>query len=65
MTDENNQETQITAEQFQAAQAEIERLRKHNETLLAEKKTKINLANQTLRLNNFTTFKKPNQFRLN
>lgn len=38
MTDENNQETQITAEQFQAAQAEIERLRKHNETLLGEKK---------------------------
>lgn len=39
MTDENKQETQITAEQFQAAQAEIERLRKHNETLLAEKKS--------------------------
>ncbi|WII95983.1 hypothetical protein LU276_03990 [Moraxella haemolytica] len=38
MTDENKQETQITAEQFQAAQAEIERLRKHNETLLGEKK---------------------------
>lgn len=42
MTDENkttaNQSEQITQEQFQAMQDEIERLRKHNETLLAEKK---------------------------
>ena len=28
----------ITPEQFTALQAEVERLRKHNETLLAEKK---------------------------
>lgn len=42
MTDENktadNQAAQISPEQFQAVQEEIERLRKHNETLLAEKK---------------------------
>ena len=42
MTDENKtvneQGEQISPEQFQALQSEIERLRKHNETLLAEKK---------------------------
>ena len=42
MTDEtkaaDNQAEQISPEQFQAVQDEIERLRKHNETLLAEKK---------------------------
>ena len=42
MTDENKtvneQGEQISPEQFQALQCEIERLRKHNETLLAEKK---------------------------
>ncbi|WFF39284.1 hypothetical protein LU290_03415 [Moraxella nasibovis] len=39
-TQETKQETQeITAEQFSELQAEVERLRKHNETLLSEKKT--------------------------
>ena len=42
MTDENKtvneQGEQISPEQFQALQGEIERLRKHNETILSEKK---------------------------
>lgn len=38
MTDENKTNQEITQEQFLAMQDEIERLRKHNETLLSEKK---------------------------
>lgn len=38
MTDENKTNQEITQEQFLAMQDEIERLRKHNETLLGEKK---------------------------
>lgn len=38
MTDENKTNQKITQEQFLAMQDEIERLRKHNETLLSEKK---------------------------
>lgn len=39
MTTETQENQEITAEQFSELQAEVERLRKHNETLLSEKKT--------------------------